>query len=302
MTNATTVRVSAERSSRVVGKRPSTARPTGVRRPNIFGGLAATFWLLIAIVPVYYVVITSLRTQQGFYDENALLPPSDPTFENYAKVLQNDFVQYFVNSLVVTLVTVVFSVSFALLASYAIVRGSKNSRALRLTFSVFLLGLAIPLQAVIIPVYLMITRAHLYDTLLALILPSAAFALPLSIVILVNFLRDIPGELYEAMRVDGAGDFRTLVSLVLPLAKPSLMTVAIYNGLNVWNGFIFPLVLTQSPDKRVLPLALWSFKGEFTANVPALLAAVVLSTLPILVLYMFGRRQLLAGLTAGAGK
>ena len=114
--------------------------------------------------------------------------------------------------------------------------------------------------------------------------------------------RDIPGELFEAMRVDGAGDWRTLTTLVLPLAKPALTTVAIYNGLNVWNGFIFPLVLTQSPDKRVLPLALWTFQGEFTANIPAVLAAVVLSTLPIVVLYIFGRRQLLAGLTAGVGK
>jgi raffinose/stachyose/melibiose transport system permease protein len=104
------------------------------------------------------------------------------------------------------------------------------------------------------------------------------------------------------MRVDGASDWRTLVTLVVPLARPALTTVAIYNGLQVWNGFIFPLVLTQSPDKRVLPLALWQFQGEFTTNVPAVLAAVVLSTLPIVVVYIFGRRQLLAGLTAGVGK
>jgi raffinose/stachyose/melibiose transport system permease protein len=104
------------------------------------------------------------------------------------------------------------------------------------------------------------------------------------------------------MRVDGASHWRMLTTLVLPLARPALSTVAIYNGLNVWNGFIFPLVLTQSPEQRVLPLALWTFQGEFTANIPAVLAAVVLSTLPILALYIFGRRQLLAGLTAGFGK
>ncbi len=276
--------------------------PEGRNRPNVVGGLTGTLWLVFAIVPIYYVVITSLKTQQNFFAGNALLPPSDPTLENYSMVLENDFLAYFANSTVVTAATVVVSVGCALMASYAIVRGGARSRRLQSVFSLFLLGLAIPLQAVIIPVYLMITRAGLYDTLLAIILPSVAFALPLSVVILTNFLRDIPGELFEAMKLDGASDWRTLISLVFPLAKPALATVAIYNGLNVWNGFIFPLILTQSADRRVLPLALWTFQGEFTANVPAVLAAVVLSTLPIVVLYVFGRRQLLSGLTAGVGK
>ncbi|MEA9986714.1 carbohydrate ABC transporter permease [Subtercola sp. RTI3] len=270
--------------------------------PNIPAGITATIWLLIAIVPIYYVVITSLKNQTNFFSGNALLPPASPTLDNYALVLQNNFLAYFANSLIVTLVSVAFAVAFALMAAFAIVRGSLTSRRLRLSFSVFLLGLAIPLQAVIIPIYLMITRAGLYDSLIALILPSVAFSLPLSIIILVNFLRDIPNELYEAMRVDGASNWKMLTTMVLPLARPALTTVAIYDGLNVWNGFIFPLVLTQSPDKRVLPLALWSFQGEFTSNIPAVLAAVVLSTLPILALYIFGRRQLLAGLTAGFGK
>lgn len=282
------------------GRKPSRTRTR--TRPNVPGGLAATIWLVIAIVPVYYVVITSLKDQSNFFTGNALLPPATPTFENYALVLSNDFGVYFLNSLIVTVVTVVVSVAFALMAAFAIVRGSASSRVLRGAFSLFLLGLAIPLQAVIIPIYLMITRAGLYDTLAALILPSVAFALPLSVIILVNFLRDIPNELYEAMRVDGASHWTMLTKLVFPLARPALSTVAIYNGLNVWNGFIFPLVLTQSPEQRVLPLALWTFQGEFTANIPAVLAAVVLSTLPILALYIFGRRQLLAGLTAGFGK
>jgi raffinose/stachyose/melibiose transport system permease protein len=280
----------------------STPSRTARQRPNVLGGLAATLWLIFAIVPVYYVVITSFKTQKGFFSENALLPPSHPTLDNYGLVLASGFTTYFLNSVIVTIGTVVLTVAFALGAAYAIVRGSRSNPWLRRAFSFILVGLAIPLQAVIIPVYLMIIRAGLYDSLVALILPSVAFALPLTIIILVNFLRDIPGELYEAMRVDGAGDWRTLTTLVVPLARPALTTVAIYNGLNVWNGFIFPLVLTQSPDKRVLPLALWTFQGEFTTNVPAVLAAVVLSTLPIVVVYIFGRRQLLAGLTAGVGK
>lgn len=283
--------------------RPATKPSRGPRRrPNLPAGLMGFVWLIITVVPVYYVVITSLKTQSNFFTGNPLLPPTDPTLDSYKLVLQNDFAQYFLNSVIVTVVTVVIAVACSLMAAYAIVRGALGSRTIRGSFSLFLLGLAIPLQAVIIPIYYMITRLHLYDTLIALILPSVAFAIPLSVIILVNFLRDIPKELYEAMTVDGAKDWRMLRSLVLPLARPAITTVAIYNGLNVWNGFLFPLILTQSPSTRVLPLALWTFQGEFTVNIPAVLAAVVLSTLPILALYIFGRRQLLSGLTAGFGK
>jgi raffinose/stachyose/melibiose transport system permease protein len=104
------------------------------------------------------------------------------------------------------------------------------------------------------------------------------------------------------MRLDGASEWRTLWNLAFPLTRPALVTVAIYNGLQIWNGFLLPLILTQSPDQRTLPLALWTFQGQFGVNVPAVLASVVLTTLPILVLYVVGRRQLLSGLTAGFSK
>jgi raffinose/stachyose/melibiose transport system permease protein len=166
----------------------------------------------------------------------------------------------------------------------------------------FLMGLAIPLQATIIPVYLMIIKLRLYDTLLAMILPSIAFAIPLSVLVLSNFIRDVPKELFESMRVDGATEWAMMWRLAFPLTRPALVTVTIYNGLTIWNGFLLPLVLTQSPNKRTLPLALWTFQGQYSINVPAILASVMLTTLPILVLYALGRRQMLSGLTAGFSK
>ena len=269
-------------------------------RPNVLGGLAGFAWLLVVLVPVYYVVITSLRDQEGFFSSNPLAPPADPTLDSYRLVLENDFLRYLGNSVVVTLATVLITVSVSLLAAYYVVRG--GGRLARLTYRSFLLGLAIPLQATIIPVYYLITQIQLYDTLWAIILPSAAFAIPLSVVFLANFLRDVPNELFESMRMDGAGHWRMVWSLVLPLTRPAVVTVAVYDALQVWNGFLFPLILTQSPDQRVLPLALWSFQGQFTVNIPAVLAAVVLSTLPVLALYILGRRQLIGGLTAGFGR
>jgi len=271
-----------------------------IRHLNIPAGVGGWLWLAIIIIPVYYVVITSLKTQAGYFGQNPLALPTEPTLENYQMVLEADFARYFMNSTIVTVGAVAPAVLVSFMASFAIVRGS--GRFLKLVNGVFLMGLAIPLQATIIPIYLMIIRLNLYDSLLALILPSIAFAIPLTVLILSNFIRDVPNELFESMRLDGCSEWQIMWRLALPLTRPAIVTVAIYNGLHVWNGFLLPLVLTQSPQLRVLPLALWTFQGEYSVNIPAVLASVMLSTLPILVLYVVGRRQLLSGLTAGFSK
>ena len=129
-------------------------------------------------------------------------------------------------------------VLISFLASYAIVRG--DSRFIRFCRGLFLLGLAIPLQATIIPVYLIIIRLRMYDSLGALILPSIAFGIPLTVLILSNFLRDVPRELFESMKLDGCTDWQMAWRLAFPLTRPAVVTVGIYNGLNVWNGFLFP--------------------------------------------------------------
>ncbi|MFD0313085.1 carbohydrate ABC transporter permease [Streptomyces flavalbus] len=278
-------------------ERRDSSRPAA-RRRNWFGGLAGWLWLVVVAVPLYWTVITSLKMQSNYYSSNPLVPPGDPTLDNYQLVIESDFVRYFVNSVVVTVGAVVPAVVFSFMAAYAIVRGWRM-QILRRMNGLFLMGLAIPLQATVIPLDLIIIKLHLYDSLLALVLPSAAFAIPLSVLILANFIRDVPKELFDSMRVDGATEWTTLWRLAAPLTRPAILTVSIFNALTIWNGFLLPLVLTQSPERRTLPLALWTFQGQYGVNVPAVLAAVVLTTLPILVLYAFGRRQLLSGLTAG---
>lgn len=279
---------------------PRRRRPVTADRPNYLGGLAGFLWLGIIIIPVYWVVITSFKPQSAYYTSNPLLP-AEPTLENYQAVLEADFLMYFTNSVIVTVAATVPAVLVSFMAAFAIVRGGR-SRFLRFSNTIFLMGLALPLQAVIIPVYLLIIRLSLYDSHLALILPSIAFAIPLSVLILANFIRDVPNELFESMRIDGSTEWGTMWRLAFPLTQPALITVAIYQGLQVWNSFLLPLVLTQSPEMRVLPLALWAFQGEYGINVPAVLASVVLATLPILALYVVGRRHLLAGMTAGFSK
>ncbi|XVV09040.1 carbohydrate ABC transporter permease [Actinoplanes sp. CA-131856] len=296
--------------STITERTPSTTvtgtpgRPTRKRRARGFnwaGGSLSWLWLFVVMLPIYWIVITSFKTQDTYFITNPLAPPTDLTFENYKSVIEADFVRYFFNSVVVTVGAVVPAVVISFMAGYAIVRGAGN-RTLKAMNWIFLTGLAIPLQAVIIPVYLIIIKLKMYDTLAAIILPSIAFAIPLSVLVLSNFIRDVPKELFESMRMDGASEWGTMWRLAFPLTRPALVTVTIYSALNVWNGFLLPLVLTQSPDQRTIPLALANFQGQFGINVPAIAASVTLTTVPIVILYAIGRRQLLSGLTAGFGK
>jgi raffinose/stachyose/melibiose transport system permease protein len=263
---------------------------------NIPGALAGLVWLVIIALPIYWMVITSLRKQAGYLKADPLVP-GKPTTAQYHRVIDVGFLSYLRNSAVVTVAVVLIVLVFALMASYAIVRG--RGWIASGSFRLFLLGLAIPLQAAIIPIFYVVSKLHLYDTLPALIFPTAAFSIPISVLILVNFLRDVPEELFEAMKIDGASEWQMLWRLATPLSRPALLTVGIFAALQAWNGFLFPLVLTQSSGTRVLPFALYDFQTQFGINVPALLAAVVLTTLPVLALYLVGRRQLLGGLTAG---
>jgi len=290
--------VAAVTTGAVAARRP--ARQGTRKRPNWLGGLAGWLWLAVVLVPIYWIFITSVKQQSDYFRTNPFAPPASPTLANYALVIASGFPRYFFNSVVVTVGAVVPAVLFSFMASFAVVRG--GGRYLRSVNALFLMGLAIPLQAVVIPVYLIIIRIKMYDTLAAIILPSIAFAIPLSVLVLSNFIRDVPKELFESMRMDGATEWGTLWRLAFPLTRPALVTVTIYNALGIWNGFLLPLVLTQSPDKRTMPLALVNFQGQFGVNVPAIAASVTLTTIPIVLLYAIGRRQLVSGLTAGIGK
>jgi raffinose/stachyose/melibiose transport system permease protein len=263
---------------------------------NYLAALLSLAWLVIVALPIYWMVVTSFRHQYGYLTSDPLVP-SKPTIADYHRVISVGFLSYLKNSAIITFAVVALVLVFAMMAAYAIVRGRKLASSG--VFKLFLIGLAIPLQATIIPIYYIVNKLHMYDTLFALIFPTAAFAFPISVLILVTFLRDVPSSLFEAMKVDGASEWQMLWRLAAPLSRPALLTIGIFAALSAWNNFLFPLVLTQSSSVRVLPFALYDFQSQFGINVPAILAAVVLTTLPVLLLYLVGRRQLLGGLTAG---
>ncbi|MDR7280646.1 carbohydrate ABC transporter permease [Catenuloplanes atrovinosus] len=271
-----------------------------VDRPNWAAGALSLVWLAVVGFPLLLLVIWSLTDRRDYQRNGPLALPDGIAWANISQVFEARFGTYMLNTFTVTAGSILLTLALALPAAYAIVRS--RSWAASLSFRMFLLGLAIPAQAVIVPVYLIITRLELYDTLRAVILPTVAFNLPLVVLILSGSLRDVSRELYEAMTVDGAGPFRIFWKLVLPMSRGSISTVGIFVGLNAWNGFIFPLILTQDLNNRVVALGLWHYQGQYAVNVPGLMMAVLLSTLPIFLLYLFARRWLIAGLAGVGGK
>jgi raffinose/stachyose/melibiose transport system permease protein len=276
--------------------RPTSRLAAALRRGTTW--LFALIWLVVAGAPIYYMVVVSIEPTDQFLSSNPWVP-SGATLENYGAVFDSGFAGYLINSLIVATATTVLSVAVSLLAAYAIVIHA--SRATGFVFRSFLIGFAVPMQALIIPLYLEILRLSLYDSLLGLILPMAAFSLPITILVLVNFLREVPLSLVDAMRLDGAGPMRILWSLVLPMSWPAVTTVAIFDFVTSWNNFLFPLILTQSPDKATVPLSVFNFQGNHFANVPQIMASVALATAPLLLLYLVARRKLISGLAAGFG-
>jgi raffinose/stachyose/melibiose transport system permease protein len=208
-------------------------------------------------------------------------------------------VRYLVNSVIVSGGATLLALVVSLPCAYAIV--VRVNKVTGLIFRVFLTGFAVPIQALMIPLYVEILDLHVYDTLIGLILPLAAFSLPITVLVLVNFLRDVPRSLIDAMSIDGAGPLRILRSLALPISLPAILTISIFDFITAWNNFLFPLILTQSPSSATLPLAVFNFQGNHFGNVPQIMACVTLSAVPLLALYLVARRRIVSGLAAGFG-
>ena len=243
---------------------------------RLFIGIYAAAFLVISLLPFYLM------------------------FSNYLKVIEDGIFSYFKNSLVVAVISLVLLLFIGLCAAYAFSR-----IRLKWTNVLFMLVIAcmtISIHVALIPVYLLTRDVGLYDTTAALVGPYIAFNLPITIFILTNFMREIPIELEEAARIDGCGHFRLFASIIVPLSKSGIVTVAIYDVISMWNEFSFALVLTQSPSTRTLPLALWNYKSQYGSDIPMLFAVLFLSVIPMIAAFAFGQDKLIKGMMAGAVK
>ncbi len=259
----------------------------------------ALLWLLAAGLPFVFVVLSSFKSVKEYIADLWAMPASFQ-FSNYLEAVDGGIGRFFTNSLIVTVSSVVLTLVLASLASFPLAK--MKFRLNRPLFLLFIAGAMIPVHVTLIPIYTLTNRLGIYDTLLALIGPYIAFHLPLAVLIITEFMSHLPAELEEAARIDGAGPFEVFRRIILPLSTPALSTVAIYTFIYAWNEFIFALVLLSSRSNMTLPLGLMQFSGEYSVNVPGIMAAVTLASLPIILFYLVMQERVVAGMVAGAVK
>jgi raffinose/stachyose/melibiose transport system permease protein len=279
-----------------------SAKPARIKLPKVRIGvpLLSLIWLAVTTLPFIFVVLTSLKTQEETFSEPVWALPVHFYLGNYWAVLRGPYLQYFANSAFVVGISVILIVLFSAMAAYAFAR--IQFRLNKMLFGMVVAGMIVPLHATLVPIYLLTRNLGIYDTQFALLGPYVALSLPISIFILTEFMRQIPRELEEAAQLDGCGPFKIFWRIFFPLSGPGLATVAIYNGIGLWNEFIFAYMLTSTPAHRTLPLAVWDFQGQYSSNIPAMLAVVTMTSLPLIVAYAFGQERVIKGMMAGSLK
>lgn len=269
-----------------------------VRKTSLY--LLAAVLVVFSAYPFLYMVSTSFKSMEDFFMNPFSVLPESFSFTQYLSVLDMGLTKYFLNSILITVISVVLVVFIAALASYPLSR--MKFRLNTTLFLLFIGGMMIPVHATLIPIFSMSNTAGIYDTLPVLLGPYVAFALPISIFIFIQFMKEIPMELEEAAKIDGANHWATFSKVIFPNIMPAISTVVIYNFVHIWNEFIFALILIQSPDKMTLPVGLQKFYGEFSVNVPGLMAALTLASLPLILVFILAQEKVVKGLSSGAVK
>ena len=250
-------------------------------------------------VPFYYIIVNTFKTQQ----QTSVSPLGFPTsfnLTNYKNVWDNiPVLQSFWNTLRVTVVSVVLMLLFGSMAAYSIVM--RRTRASKRLHIVLLLALAVPFQVTLIPIYQAFVKFHLIDSLNGLIVIYAGGAI-FSYFLIQGYMLTIPYEIIEAARIDGCGTVRMYWRIVVPLIRPVLVTVSIFQTIWVWNDFLAPSVFIISPSNYTLVLQAYQAVGQYTTNWPAFMTLTVLSLIPITIFFAVMQRHIVGGFTAGAVK
>lgn len=254
----------------------------------------------VVVYPVFLMVLSSFKTSREIFRSPFALPDSW-SLANYVEAwTRGNFSTYFGNSVLVTAASLVLVLLLGSLAAYPLGRYAFRGRTWLTMY--FLSGLMLPIKLGILPLFFLMRSLGLYDTPLALIAVYAASGLPFTIFVLANFFETLPRELEEAARLDGASEFRIFWQVMLPLVRPALATVAIFNFIPWWNDFFFPLIFIRSDRFKTLPLGLFSFFGEHQNDWALLFSGLTITALPVLIVYLFASRQIIKGLTSGALK
>ena len=268
-------------------------------RIRLYGLLAV--YVLVVTFPFYYMVLTSLRSQKDVYNKEAMLVPVNLILDNYGIVIgSTNMTTWLTNSVVVGVVSSAIAVVIGTMAAYSLARLRFFGSA-TLARSVLFMYL-VPSSLLFIPLFLIINNVGLRNTLWALILTYLTFNVPFCTWMLLGYFRTIPMELEDAARIDGCSRMGVLGRIILPLSAPGLVTSFIFSFTNSWNEFLYAAVMTSRSDLRTVPVGLYSFQIADILLWGQLMAAAILATAPVLVLYMLVQRFVVQGLTAGSVK
>ena len=257
-------------------------------------------WSLIAMAPVWLLLINTLKPKKEIYT-NPFGLPREWTLDNYRYIISdNNFFGYFKNSFIVVVVSLAVILLLGSLCAYALAHW--RTRTSRGVYFFIIVGMMLPIKIATIRLLEIMKTLGLLNTLWSLFPVYIAMGLPIAVFILTEFIRGLPGELYEAGFMDGAGRFMIYCKIVLPLIRPALATVAIYNLVPIWNDLWFPLIFINVENQKTVLLAVTRLQGQYTTDWPKLLTILSLSALPVIVLYLTMSKQFIKGLTAGAVK
>ena len=280
---------------------PGLAHRARRRDGEVVGGYVFLWvYSLIALTPLVFLLVNSFR-QSGEIFADPLGLPSTLNVENYRRAwIEGGFSTYFVNSVLVTVGSVALGTITSMLAAYPLARWKLRGGNAVSTF--FLAGLLLPAQLGILPLFYLLQSLGLFDSRAGLILVYAATGIPFGVFIMTTFFRQIPDELEEAADLDGAGPFRTFLTIMVPLVRPAISTVVIFQFVPLWNDFFYPLILLRSDSKYTLPVGLSQFFGQYQTDWGTLMAGLVIVTIPIIVMFVVATRRVISALTAGIGK
>jgi raffinose/stachyose/melibiose transport system permease protein len=254
--------------------------------------------LAVVVVPVLYSVLGGFRTNAQLVNDPAGLPSPWVT-ENYRSIVTStSFWRQVLNSTVIALLTTAVVLPAASMAAFVLARYPFRGR--EVVYGGFTLGLLFPVAVAILPLFIVLRQADLLSNPLGVALPQAAFGLPISIIIMRPFFRAIPRELQDAAALDGCGPFRIYWSIMLPLSRPVLSTVAVITIIGSWNAFLLPLLVLIDPNQHTLPIGVNNISSQYTTDFALVLAYTSLSMVPALIFYALAERQIVGGLTAGA--
>lgn len=271
-----------------------------LRPSTIASYVVLTLWAFVVIVPLWLTLLNSVKAQREIFRDPFALP-LNPTIQGYASVWTDGrFDLYFRNSVVVTVVALVLILFLGSLAAFALAQW--QSRTARVIYLFFIAGLMFPIRIGTINLIQILQAINLLDSLWGLIVIYVATGLPIAVFVLTEFIRTIPIELQDAARVDGASEFRIYWSLVLPLTRPALATVAVFNLIPIWNDLWFPLITIRSEEFRTVTLGVSMLVGQYNTDWNRMLSVLTLGALPVLIAYLLMSRQFIRGLTAGAVK